>query len=87
MNRSLDDKIDRLEVVGLGKVGLTKQLEDARIRIRELEREIDMFKIREQRLTRCKCPSCSKRFDALKVIDGVQQPMWVSLMACDVECF
>jgi hypothetical protein len=69
-NESLDEKIDRLEHLGLGTVQLTQKLTEARTRIGELERELERYKKREERLVRCKCVWCGKRFDASKVIRG-----------------
>ena len=40
-NESIDDKLDKLEEAGLGVVGLTKALEEARRRIMSLESQIE----------------------------------------------
>ncbi|KAK0501582.1 hypothetical protein EDD18DRAFT_1066550 [Armillaria luteobubalina] len=48
-NESIDDKLDKLEDAGLGVVGLTQKLEDARARIVALEDEIARLTRKEVR--------------------------------------
>lgn len=66
-NESIDDKLDRLEDAGLGVVGLTKKLEDARARILSLEDEIARLSRREdrriRRLERARCQKCHVKVD------------------------
>lgn len=66
-NQSIDDKLDKLEDAGLGVVGLTKKLEDARARISALEDEIARLSRREdrrvRRLERARCQKCNTRVD------------------------
>lgn len=61
-NESIDDKLDKLEDAGLGVVGLTKKLEDARAKISSLEDEIARLSRREERrqrvLERVRCQKC-----------------------------
>ncbi|KAF8075138.1 hypothetical protein FPV67DRAFT_1605655 [Lyophyllum atratum] len=61
-NDSIDDKLDKLEDAGLGVVGLTKKLEDARAKISTLEDEIARLSRREERRIRCleraRCQKC-----------------------------
>ncbi|ESK89340.1 hypothetical protein Moror_16258 [Moniliophthora roreri MCA 2997] len=66
-NESIDDKLDKLEDAGLGVVGLTKELEDARSRIKALEEELARLSRREerrlQRLQRARCQKCLAKVD------------------------
>jgi hypothetical protein len=66
-NGSIDDKLDRLEEAGLGVVGLTRKLEDARCRIVGLEEEIARLSRREdrrvRRLARARCQKCHIKLD------------------------
>jgi hypothetical protein len=66
-NESIDDKLDRLEEAGLGVVGLTKKLEDARSRISALEEEISRLSRRDdrraRRLERLRCRKCHIKLD------------------------
>ncbi|EGN96997.1 hypothetical protein SERLA73DRAFT_185262, partial [Serpula lacrymans var. lacrymans S7.3] len=66
-NDSIDDKLDKLEDAGLGVVGLTQDLEDARSKILVLEEEIAQLTRREerrlQRLERLRCQKCLVKFD------------------------
>lgn len=66
-NESIDDKLDKLEDAGLGVVGLTKKLEDARARIAQLEDEIARIARKEERtirrLARAKCKECNVKLD------------------------
>lgn len=66
-NASIDDKLDRLEDAGLGVVELTKKLEDARQRIRELEEEVARMKRKEarsaQKLANIRCGDCDAKID------------------------
>ncbi|KAG5654174.1 hypothetical protein H0H81_006556 [Sphagnurus paluster] len=61
-NDSIDDKLDKLEDAGLGVVGLTKKLEDARAKISALEDEIARLTRREERrvrtMERARCQKC-----------------------------
>ncbi|KAJ7180785.1 hypothetical protein C8R46DRAFT_885504 [Mycena filopes] len=71
-NESIDDKLDKLEDAGLGVVGLTKRLEDARAKIVVLEEEIARLSRREQRrvhrLERVRCQKCLIKVDLRSVI-------------------
>ena len=66
-NESIDDKLDKLEDAGLGVVGLTKKLEDARARIAQLEDELARALRKEERvfrrLGRAKCKECHVKLD------------------------
>jgi chromosome segregation ATPase len=66
-NESIDDKLDKLEDAGLGVVGLTSKLEDARSRIVALEEEIARLSRREdrrmRRIERARCQKCHKKLD------------------------
>lgn len=66
-NESIDDKLDKLEDAGLGVVGLTRQLDDARARIVTLEDEIARLSRREERryhrLQRARCLKCHSKVD------------------------
>ncbi|KAJ7066450.1 hypothetical protein C8F01DRAFT_1365974 [Mycena amicta] len=61
-NESIDDKLDKLEDNGLGVVGLTKRLGDAKAKIAFLEDEIARLSRREdrrlRRLERARCHKC-----------------------------
>jgi chromosome segregation ATPase len=61
-NESIDDKLDKLEDAGLGVIGLTSKLEDARSRIMALEEEIARLSRREdrrmRRIERARCQKC-----------------------------
>ncbi|KAG7445045.1 uncharacterized protein BT62DRAFT_206857 [Guyanagaster necrorhizus] len=61
-NESIDDKLDKLEDAGLGVVGLTQKLEDARARIVALEDEISRLIRKEERrmrrLEKARCRKC-----------------------------
>ncbi|KAF5379308.1 hypothetical protein D9757_007667 [Collybiopsis confluens] len=71
-NESIDDKLDKLEDAGLGVVGLTKKLEDARSKIRSLEDQIARLARREERrlrrLERARCKKCLTKFDVRNVM-------------------
>ncbi|KAJ7255461.1 hypothetical protein B0H12DRAFT_533693 [Mycena haematopus] len=71
-NESIDDKLDKLEDAGLGVVGLTKRLEDARAKIVVLEEEIARLSRKEQRrvhrLERARCQKCLTKVDLRSVI-------------------
>lgn len=71
-NESIDDKLDKLEDAGLGVVGLTKRLEDARARIVALEEEIARLSRKEERrvhrLERARCQKCLTKVDLRSVI-------------------
>ncbi|TFY56456.1 hypothetical protein EVJ58_g7633 [Rhodofomes roseus] len=66
-NQSIDDKLDQLEDAGLGVVGLTTRLEDARERIVTLEDEIARLTRKEgrlqRRLQRVRCTKCRTKVD------------------------
>ncbi|KAG2011915.1 hypothetical protein CC2G_011982 [Coprinopsis cinerea AmutBmut pab1-1] len=66
-NESIDDKLDKLEDAGLGVVGLTRKLEDARARISELEDELARLSRKEdrqmRRLSRARCKKCNIKLD------------------------
>lgn len=66
-NQSIDDKLDKLEDAGLGVVGLTTQLEDAREKITQLEDEIARLSRKEdrqqRRLLRVRCTKCRAKVD------------------------
>lgn len=74
-NESIDDKLERLEEAGLGVVGLTTKLEDARVRIVTLEDEISRLVRREdrriRRLLRLRCQKCRVRVDTKGLTEGV----------------
>ncbi|KAH8108326.1 hypothetical protein DFH11DRAFT_1117187 [Phellopilus nigrolimitatus] len=60
-NESIDDKLDKLEEAGLGVVGLTKALENARRRISSLETELAELEGREdRRLEKSLCVKCGE---------------------------
>jgi predicted nucleic acid-binding Zn-ribbon protein len=71
-NESIDDKLDKLEDAGLGVVGLTKRLEDARARIVGLEEEIARLSRKEERrvhrLERARCQKCLTKVDLRSAI-------------------
>ncbi|KAJ7879992.1 hypothetical protein B0H14DRAFT_2708159 [Mycena olivaceomarginata] len=71
-NESIDDKLDKLEDAGLGVVGLTKRLEDARAKIVALEEEIARLSRKEQRRThrleRIRCQKCLTKVDLRNII-------------------
>ncbi len=66
-NESIDDKLDKLEDAGLGVVGLTQKLEDARARIVALEDEIARLIRKEERrmryLEKARCRKCLTKFN------------------------
>ncbi|KAF8630539.1 hypothetical protein AX15_002860 [Amanita polypyramis BW_CC] len=66
-NESIDDKLDKLQDAGLGVIGLTKKLEDARAQITTLEDEISRLSRREDRLIhrmeRIRCHKCRVKVD------------------------
>jgi chromosome segregation ATPase len=66
-NDSIDDKLDKLEEAGVGVVGLTKRLEDARARIAALEQETSRLSRKEdrriRRLARLRCRKCHIKID------------------------
>ncbi|KAE9397790.1 hypothetical protein BT96DRAFT_883573 [Gymnopus androsaceus JB14] len=72
-NESIDDKLDKLEDAGLGVVGLTKKLEDARARIRSLEDQISRLSRREDRrlhrLERARCKKCLTKVGIVHLLD------------------
>src|ERR1700737_2142082 len=70
-NESIDDKLDKLEDAGLGVVGLTKKLEDARSKIVALEDEIARLSRKEERymrrFSRMRCQKCNIKVDLRKL--------------------
>ncbi|KAF9006188.1 hypothetical protein BDQ17DRAFT_1389747 [Cyathus striatus] len=62
-NESIDDKLDKLEDAGLGVVGLTQKLDEARSKIVSLEEEIARLTRKEERrlryLERARCQKCN----------------------------
>ncbi|KAG5725048.1 hypothetical protein E4T56_gene12404 [Termitomyces sp. T112] len=70
-NESIDDKLDKLEDAGLGVVGLTKKLEDARAEISIMENEVARLSRREERrfrrLEKVRCQKCHIKIDVLKL--------------------
>ena len=66
-NESIDDKLDRLEDAGVGVIGLTKQLEDAKAKTLVLEDEIARLARKEdrrvRRLQRARCRKCQTKVD------------------------
>ncbi|KAF8639093.1 hypothetical protein AX17_001738 [Amanita inopinata Kibby_2008] len=71
-NESIDDKLDKLEDAGLGVVGLTRKLEDARAKIVALEDEIARLTRKEDRLVhrmeRIRCHKCHVNVDVHAMI-------------------
>ncbi|KAG6831612.1 hypothetical protein H0H87_004674 [Tephrocybe sp. NHM501043] len=70
-NDSIDDKLDKLEDTGLGVIGLTKKLEDARAKISAMEGEVARLSRREERrirrLEKARCQKCRIKIDILKL--------------------
>jgi phage shock protein A len=66
-NENIDDKLDKLEDAGLGVVGLTRKLEDARAKIIALEDEIARLSRgkdrHNRRLERARCQKCRTKVD------------------------
>jgi phage shock protein A len=73
-NENIDDKIDKLEDAGLGVVGLTRKLEDARSEIAALEDEVARLRRTEERrskrLERMRCRKCRIKVDARQVLEA-----------------
>lgn len=71
-NDSIDEKVNMLEEAGMGIVGLTEKLEDARTRTVTFEAEVRRLVRREERqlrrLERVRCLKCGGRVDLNKVI-------------------
>lgn len=71
-NNSIDEKVNKLEDAGMGIVGLTEKLEDARARTTALEDEVGRLVRREERRTRrlerVKCLECGVRIDIITLI-------------------
>lgn len=60
-NESIDDKLDKLEEAGLGVIGLSKALEDARLRITSLEEQLARLEEREvHHLSSHRCKDCDE---------------------------
>ncbi|EIW75087.1 hypothetical protein CONPUDRAFT_169516 [Coniophora puteana RWD-64-598 SS2] len=70
-NENIDDKLDKLEDAGLGVIGLTRNLEDARTQIAALESEVNRLKRREERrarrLARLHCRKCLVKVDGASI--------------------
>jgi len=70
-NESIDDKLDKLEDAGLGVVGLTKKLEDARAQISRLEDEIARLSRKDERMSkrleRTRCKKCNVKIDISRI--------------------
>ena len=66
-NDNIDQKLDELEDAGLGAVSLTRDLEDARSKISQLENEVARLQRREQRrrhrIERLRCQKCLVKVD------------------------
>lgn len=75
-NESIDEKLDKLEDAGLGVVGLTQKLEDARFKISGLEDEIARLKRREdrrtRRLQRIRCQKCHIKVDLSRLSESME---------------
>jgi len=71
-NNSIDDKLDKLGDAGLGVVGLTKRLGDARAKIIELEEEIARLSRKDdrrvRRLERLRCQKCQTKVNTRALI-------------------
>lgn len=80
-NESIDDKLDKLEDAGLGVVGLTRKLEDARSKIVSLEDEIARLSRREdrrvRRLERVRCRKCQTKVDLSGIIAAAIDERWI----------
>lgn len=70
-NDEIDDKLEKLDAAGYGTLSLTRQLDAARIKIAELEAEVDrllgdrgLLRMIKRRLSKMDCPECHARFDA-----------------------
>ncbi|TFK39758.1 hypothetical protein BDQ12DRAFT_704709 [Crucibulum laeve] len=81
-NESIDDKIDKLEDAGLGVVGLTRKLEDAREKIVALEDEIARLTRKEERhlrrLERTRCQKCNIKVDLQQLTRGDESSCEIS---------
>ncbi|KIJ55564.1 hypothetical protein M422DRAFT_151101 [Sphaerobolus stellatus SS14] len=73
-NDSIDDKVNQLEEAGIGIVGLTERLEDARARTVTLEEEVSRLVRRDERrirrLERIRCLECGVKIDVSRVVGG-----------------
>lgn len=71
-NESIDDKLDKLEDAGVGVIGLTKQVEDAKAKILALEDELARLSRKEdrrtRRLQRVRCRKCQAKMDMQSVL-------------------
>ncbi|KAL5492538.1 hypothetical protein ACEPAI_3985 [Sanghuangporus weigelae] len=82
-NESIDDKLDKLEEAGLGVVGLTKALEDARRRIVDLENELQD---RDLRLPeRFSCPRCGEYENGKSICKSTNAALQFRLAAVTAE--
>ena len=85
-NESIDDKLDKLEDAGLGVVGLTRKLEDARAKIISLEDEISRLSRKEerrlQRLNRVRCQKCNVKVDLRSLASADERYVLISVERC-----
>ncbi|KAF9466148.1 hypothetical protein BDZ94DRAFT_1341734 [Collybia nuda] len=81
-NDSIDDKLDKLEDAGLGVVGLTQKLEDARAKISALEDEIARLSRKEERrlhrLERARCKKCHTKVDFAALAQADESSLEIS---------
>lgn len=70
-NENIDQKLNELEDAGVGVIGLTRSLEDAREQLALSEREIARLKNREERrlhrLQRLRCHRCLVKIETGKL--------------------
>ncbi|KAF8511788.1 hypothetical protein BU17DRAFT_54376 [Hysterangium stoloniferum] len=73
-NDNIDKKVNKLEEAGIGIVGLTEKLEDARSRIASLQEEIGRLVRREdrqsRRLEKVRCQECGVKVDLGKLTNN-----------------
>lgn len=85
-NESIDDKLDKLEDAGLGVVGLTEKLEDARAKVSRLEDEIGRLARKEERLSkrlaRSRCKKCNVKLDFLQKHIAADESWYVLFSHC-----
>lgn len=89
-NESIDDKLDKLEDAGLGVVGLTKKLEDARSKIVALEDEIARLSRREDRrirhMERARCQKCHVKIDLRSINARVEaEERYIEFQDCGLS--
>ncbi|KAL5513309.1 hypothetical protein ACEPAH_3707 [Sanghuangporus vaninii] len=82
-NESIDDKLDKLEEAGLGVVGLTKALEDARRRIVDLENELQDRNLRLPE--RFSCPRCGEYENGKSICKDTNATLQFRLAAVTAE--